>query len=146
MPNRAVLKVIQNRDFLTSTPEKSVFAVAVHMKEYHADAVLIVDETSGKLQGICTERDLAFKLLAEGLDAKQTPVSQIMTGNLTTIGPDKPFDHALHMMFEGGFRHLPVVDPSGRPLGIISSRDALNLEIVDFIHEVDQRETLTEIL
>lgn len=147
MPNRAVIKVIQNRDFLTSTPEKSVFSVAVHMKTYHADAVLVVDERDGTLLGICTERDLAFKLLAEGLDAKTTPVGQIMTDKIETISPEKPFSHALHLMYEGGFRHLPVVDPfSGKPIGLLSSRDALSPEIRHFINEVDQRETLSEIL
>jgi len=52
----------------------------------------------------------------------------------------------LHMMFEGGFRHMPVIDSDGRPLGVISSRDALGLEVTHFGSELEQRETLTEIL
>ncbi len=146
MPNRAVIKVIQNRDFLISTPEKSVRAVAVHMKKNGAAATLVVDAADGKLVGICTERDLAFKVLAEGLDPLATPVSAVMTENPQSIGPDKPFGHALHLMHEGGFRHMPVVDPAGRPIGLLSSRDALGLEILHFREELAQRETLTEIL
>nr|MBL8409859.1 CBS domain-containing protein [Dechloromonas sp.] len=146
MPNRAVIKVIQNRDLLTSTPEKSVRAVAAHMKQYGAAAVLVVDPEHGKLIGICTERDLAFKVLAEGLDPNTTQVHEVMTHNPQTIEPEKPFAHALHMMFEGGFRHMPVIDPLGRPIGVISSRDALGLEIADFGHELEQRDAVTEIL
>jgi CBS domain-containing protein len=146
MPNRAIIDLIQQRDFLISTPEKSVRAIAVHMKQESAAAVLVVDEGDGQLIGICTERDLAFKVLADGLDAGSTPVGAVMTANPQSIGPDKPFGHALHLMYEGGFRHLPVVDPGGRPIGLISSRDALGLEIVDFRQEIEQREKLTEIL
>lgn len=146
MLNRAVLKVIQNRDFLTSTPEKSVRAVAAHMKQMHLGAVLVVDQPGGKLLGVCTERDLAFKVLAEGLDATTTTVGSVMTANPQTITPEKPFGHALHLMFEGGFRHLPVVAPDGRPIGVISSRDALGLELADFGNELEQREAVSEIL
>jgi CBS domain-containing protein len=146
MPNRAVIKLIQNRDFLTATPEKSVRAVAHHMKLYHTSAVLIVDAEDGTLQGICTERDLNFKVLAEGLDPNNTPIAEVMTRNPLSVAPDKLFGHVLHLMHEGGYRHMPVVDPRGRPIGIVSSRDALGLEILHFRNELQQRESLTEIL
>ena len=146
MPNRAVLKVIENRDLLTVTPDMNVRAVASQMKQCKVAALLVVDQRDGKLIGICTERDLTFKVLAEGLDINSTLVGSVMTADLQSIGPDKPFGHALHMMFEGGFRHMPVIDSDGRPLGVISSRDALGLEVTHFGSELEQRETLTEIL
>ena len=146
MPNRPAIKIIQNRHFLTTTPEKSVCAVAAHMRDNNEGVVLVVAAEDGKLLGICTERDLAFKVLATGLDATSTPVGSVMTANPQTIHPEKPFGHALHLMYEGGFRHLPVVLPDGRPIGVLSSRDALGLEVVRFSEELDQRTVLTEIL
>lgn len=146
MPNRAVLKVIENRDLLTVTPDMNVRAVASQMKQCKVAALLVVDQRDGKLIGICTERDLTFKVLAEDLDINSTLVGSVMTADPQSIGPDKPFGHALHMMFEGGFRHMPVIDSDGRPLGVISSRDALGLEVTHFGSELEQRETLTEIL
>lgn len=146
MPNRAVLKVIENRDLLTVTPDMNVRAVASQMKQCKVAALLVVDQRDGKLIGICTERDLTFKVLAEGLDINSTLVGSVMTADPQSIGPDKPFGHALHMMFEGGFRHMPVIDSDSRPLGVISSRDALGLEVTHFGSELEQRETLTEIL
>ena len=116
MPNRAVLKVIENRDLLTVTPDMNVRAVASQMKQCKVAALLVVDQRDGKLIGICTERDLTFKVLAEGLDINSTLVGSVMTADPQSIGPDKPFGHALHMMFEGGFRHMPVIDSDGRPL------------------------------
>lgn len=146
MPNRPAIKIIQNRHFLTTTPEKSVCAVAAHMRDNNEGVVLVVAAEDGKLLGICTERDLAFKVLAAGLDATSTPVGSVMTANPQTIHPEKPFGHALHLMYEGGFRHLPVVLPDGRPIGVLSSRDALGLEVVRFSAELDHRAVLTEIL
>jgi CBS domain-containing protein len=146
MPNRPVIEVIQNRDFLTSTPEKSVRAVASHMQSLKLGAALVVSPEDGTLLGICTERDLAFKVLSAGLDPNTTAVSAVMTANPDVISPEKPFGHALHLMHEGGFRHLPVVAPDGRPIGVLSARDALGLEFVHFREELVQREILTEIL
>lgn len=146
MPSRAAIKIIQNRHFLTTTAEKSVFAVAAHMRDNQEDVVLVVAPDDGRLLGICTERDLTYKVLAAGLDAKSTPVGPVMTANPQTIGPDRLFGHALHLMYEGGFRHLPVVLADGRPIGVLSSRDALGLEAFHFYKELDQREVLTEIL
>ena len=146
MPNRPAIKIIQNRHFLTATPDKNVQAVAAHMRDNSDGVVLVVAADDGKLLGICTERDLTFKVLAAGLEASSTPVGSVMTANPQTIHPEKPFGHALHLMYEGGFRHLPVVLPDGRPIGVLSSRDALGLEVVRFSEELDQRTVLTEIL
>lgn len=146
MPNRAVSKVVENRDFLVCMPDDSVRTVASHMKQHGEGAVLIVSAPGSAVLGICTERDLTFKVLAEGLDAEKTPIRSVMTSNPQSISPEKPFGHALHLMHEGGFRHMPVVDVAGKPLGIVSARDALGLEAVSFAHEMAHRELLSEIL
>ena len=145
MPSRPVMKVIQHRDFLVAKPETRVQDVAILMKKHQIGAVLITDN-EGCLIGICTERDLAFDIVAANLDPQETPVSAIMTHDPQTIPPDKPFGHALHLMFEGGFRHMPVVDPYGRPMGVVYSRDALSLEILQFGKELERRESLEKIL
>ena len=144
MPNRAVIDVVENRPFLVCAPEDKIATVAAHMKSYQQGAVLIVSPV-GELVGICTERDLCYKVLAAGLPAT-TPVSAVMTRDPQAVAPEKPLGHVLHLMFEGGYRHMPVVDESGVPLGLVSSRDALGLEIFRFADEVAQRERLTEIL
>ena len=144
MPNRAVIDVVENRPFLVCAPEDEIATVAAHMKSYQQGAALIVSPM-GELVGICTERDLCYKVLAAGLPAT-TPVSAVMTRDPQAVAPEKTLGHVLHLMFEGGFRHMPVVDESGVPLGLVSSRDALGLEIFRFADEVAQRERLTEIL
>jgi CBS domain-containing protein len=131
MPKRAIIKVIQNRDFIAVSSGTSVRQAAALMQRHHHGAIAVVN-AEGVLVGICTERDLSYKVLAGGLSV--------------TIGPEKPFGHALHLMFEGGFRHMPVIDANGRPLGILSARDALGLEILHFRDELTLREEIAELL
>lgn len=63
-----------------------------------------------------------------------------------SVTADHPLGHALHLMYEGGFRHVPVVDAAGRPLGIVAARDALGLEACQFGQELERREEITVIL
>ncbi|TVO67154.1 CBS domain-containing protein [Denitromonas ohlonensis] len=144
MPNRSVSKIIANRFFIAAPLDMNVGDAARLMREHRQGAVLVADD--GRLLGICTERDIVFDVVANGLDPFCTPVSAVMTTDPVAIGPDMPFGHALHLMFEGGFRHVPVVDINGKVLGVISARDALEIDMIRFKQELDRREALAEIL
>jgi CBS domain-containing protein len=106
-------------------------------------AVLVMHEH--RLAGIFTERDALFRVIAEGRDPAATRLEDVMTANPRTIAPDRPFGHALHMMHEGGFRHVPVVDGDA-PLGVVSARDALGPELEAFVTELYKREHIFEVL
>lgn len=144
MPDRPVRTIIENKPFVMAPPDLSVSEAAQLLKEQREGAVLVVE--NGVLVGICTERDIVFDVVAEGLDPMVTPVSTVMTVDPLTIAADKPFAHALHMMFEGGFRHVPVVGAAGEPIGLVSARDALGLDVLQFEHDLLLREGLAEVL
>ena len=103
--------------------------------------MLVVD--GSKLCGIFTERDALFRVLAEGRDPGVTQLSQVMTPQPQTIHPDQPFLDALRMMHKGRFRHLPVVEDE-RPLGMVSSRDALDDDLYELRTDLAQREDMLE--
>src|SRR4029077_19254649 len=116
---------------------KTTIAAATRlMKQHSIGALMIVED--GRLAGIFTERDAVFRVLAESRDPKKTHVADVMTTKPKTIGPDKAVGHALLMMYDGGFRHVPVVE-HGKPLGMISARDALGPELQEFEGELLQR-------
>jgi CBS domain-containing protein len=144
MPNRPVSAVIGTKSFATVPVSATVREAARIMKECHSSAVLIVDKDV--LAGICTERDIVFNVVATYRDPEQTKVGTIMTRKVQTISPDKPLGHALHMMYEGGFRHVPVVDAKGRPLGLLAARDAINVDALQLEQELVRREEITVIL
>lgn len=143
MPNRLVGTVVGNQELITAAAEATVIDAVRMMKQRRVGAVLVVDGTS--LVGIFTERDALVRVLADERDPQKTRLAEVMTRNPQTIGPDKPFAHALHMMYEGGFRHVPVVQ-AGRPIGIVSARDMLGPEIDEFEADLRRRERIGEII
>ena len=143
MPDRPIRLIIEDQQPVTVTADITVAAAARLMKEHRIGAVLVVD--SGRLAGIFTERDAVFRVIAEGRDPQATRVADVMTANPRTITPDRPFGHALHLMYEGGFRHVPVVE-NGRALGVVSARDALGPELHEFVADLDKRTHIAEIL
>src|SRR5204862_6850177 len=123
--------------------QMSVAGAAKLMKQHRIGALLVVEV--GRLAGIVTERDVLFRLVAEGRDPQTTLVSEIMTSHPRTLSPDRPFGHALHLMYEGEFRHVPVVE-NGQPLGMVSARDALGPDLKQFVADLDTRNHIGEIL
>jgi len=143
MPQRPISSLIAHQKILTVAKETTVSEAARLMKKMKLGAVMVVEKE--KLIGIFTERDAVFRVLAENRDPKTTRLAEVMTAKPQTIGPDRPFGHALHLMFESGFRHVPVVD-HGRPIGMVSARDVLGPELQEFEAEVQRKTQIGEIL
>jgi len=95
---------------------------AVHqMRDRHAGCVLVV--RGGKLKGIFTDRDLLVRVVADGLDPAKTAVRRVMTPTPETLRPSDSIAFALNLMSLGGYRHIPLVDKSGAPVGTVSVKD-----------------------
>ena len=143
MPNRSARMIAEQSKCLTVPASTTVDHAAQLMRKHKLSALMVVDKA--RLVGIFTERDGLFRVLAAKRDPETTRLSSVMTRNPKTIDPDKPFGYALFMMYEGGFRHVPVVE-NGRPLGMISARDALGAELREFSEEMQNRDHIGEIL
>lgn len=143
MPNRPIRSLIQNQQIHTVDKGVSVRTAAHIMQTARIGSVLVVEKDV--LVGIFTERDALFRVLAGGLDPDRTKVGEVMTAEPQTISPDRPLVHALHLMHDGGFRHMPVVE-NGRPVGMVSIRDAMGIEMVRLEHELDDKDAIAEIL
>lgn len=143
MPERMIRSIIRGRAPVTVSSQTTVVDAARLMKRRKVSALLVVDGT--RLLGIFTERDALFRVIAEERAPQTTPVAAVMTPDPETVHPDKPFGHALHLMHEGGFRHVPVVE-HGSPLGVVSARDVLGPELREFASELESRERIEAIL
>lgn len=99
-------------------------------------AVVVVEDDH--LVGIFSERDAVFRVVARGLEPTTTPLAQVMTPAPVTIEPERSFGHAMAVMHQHRCRHLPVVE-NGRPIGIVSARNALDPELEDFVCEERRR-------
>jgi CBS domain-containing protein len=139
MSIRSVRSVVASQTPLLAPKSTTVLDAAHRMKQEGKGALLVVE--GSKLIGIFTERDALFRVIAAGRDPATTTLSEVMTPQPQTIHPDEPFLHAMRIMHRGGFRHLPVAE-HGRPLGIVSARDALDDDLYELSVNLEQRENM----
>lgn len=128
---------MERKDALSLPPETTVSKAAELMAEKKIGAAMVVEQE--RLIGIFTERDALFRVIARGLDAHTTRLSEVMTTEPLTVGPNMSYGYALVMMQENGFRHTPVVE-NDKPIGIVSSRNAMDPELEEFVSEANRRE------
>ena len=140
MPRRMISQLIAGQSVVTASKATTVRAACELMASKKIGALLIVE--GGRIAGIFTERDALNKILSAGLDPDTTQLGQVMASNPQTITADKPLSYALYMMAEGGFRHVPVVDAEGVPVGMVSARDALGQDMVDLEREIRHQQEL----
>ena len=137
MFSQSIRNVIEPKRFLTATADETVSNACRLMQTRNVGAVLVL--SSGRLIGIFTERDAAFRVIVPGLDPGKTPLRDVMTAQPLTIGPEKSDGHAMLLMHENGFRHLPVIENGGL-IGIVSSRNAMDPALEEFVWEERRRE------
>jgi len=122
-------------------PDTPIKEVAALMGQLNIGSLIV--GSSEKPDGIVTERDLLKKVVAKGLPFSK-PVKQIMTSNLITIHMDEPIEKAEWMLNQCGFRRLPVIDDSGRVVGMLSARKLLFGFRIGYLKKKAFPETVTE--
>ena len=141
MSVRSLRSIVAGQPPATAEKSVTVLDAALIMQKEGKGALLVVDGT--RLIGIFTERDALFRVIAARRDPVATCLADVMTPQPQTMHPDEPFGKALRLMHKHGFRHLPVVE-HGRPLGVVSARDALEEDLenlrVDLAQRGDERD------
>jgi signal-transduction protein with cAMP-binding, CBS, and nucleotidyltransferase domain len=112
-------------DVVKVSPESSVFDCANVMASKHVSSIVVLEGTA--LKGIVTEKDLARKIVAKGLDAKQTLVKDIMTTEVLTVEPDTSLYDAMVLLNKKKIKHLPVIK-GNVVAGIITAMDILRVQ------------------
>ena len=110
---------------ITLPPSATVQHACERMHQHRVGAILVVNQDH-QLVGIFTGRD-AVRLLAEGRNPAHTHLDAVMTRNPTHLPPRHNAVEALHLMHDGGFRHVPVVE-DGRVVGVVSLGDFRHFE------------------
>lgn len=119
-------------------PTDSLEEVASVMQSEDIGPVPIVDDLESRnLIGIVTDRDIALRAVARGLDARNTSAEEVMTRELVTCGAEDEIQSALDLMARHQVRRLPIVNGGSRLVGIISQADvATRLNQTEKIAEV----------
>ena len=111
---------IHDQQLVAFAPDAVVREVVDAMAKRRFGAVPVVE--NGKLVGIFTERDVLVRVVAARKDPETTRLAEVMTANPDTVKSSDAVLHALELMNQHGYRHLPVVD-GDRLIGVVSIRD-----------------------
>ncbi len=98
------------------------------MSKDNFGSVIIVDKQK-KVLGIVTERDLMRKLLNNSMNPKTTKLKDIMTSPVKVADKDDQLTSWLRQMSNERFRHVPVVDKSGKLINVMSQGDFVSLHM-----------------
>jgi CBS domain-containing protein len=115
---------VMTKDPFCCLPNDSVEKAASMMKRENVGSIPVIEtEQTKKLIGIVTDRDLALKIIAGGLDPKSTKVNAVMTYEVVTCLADDDVQKALDAMAEHQLRRIPVVNNDNTIVGIIAQAD-----------------------
>jgi CBS domain-containing protein len=130
---------IEAQTIVTIRPDATL-GEAVKVLSEHRIGAVVVSEDGKKPQGILSERDIVRQLGAQGAGVLSTPISEVMTRTVQTCTMGDDALVILERMTQGRFRHLPVVDPDGNMLGVVSIGDAVSGRLKELAAE---KEALT---
>lgn len=117
----------KNPEIFKTTPKATVFDAIKLMSEKNVGALLVMD--GEKLLGIISERDYRDKVILKGRRSAETRVEEIMTSQVYVIQPTETVTGCLGIMTERKIRHLPVVEESGKVVGVVSIGDLVKAKI-----------------
>lgn len=124
-------------DVWSIAPDASVYDAIHLMAEKGVGALIVMD--GPKLVGVISERDYARKIILEGRSSEKTKISEIMSSEVITVGPDNRIEECMAMMTERRIRHLPVLD-GDKVLGVISLGDLVKYIIAEQQFVIEQME------
>lgn len=117
------------RDAMTSNPvccltsDSAQKVAGILCKQNVGSIPVVADHESRKLIGIITDRDLCCSVVADGLDPQTTPIEKFVSLNPVVCREGENLDNCQRLMQERQVRRIPVVDGSGRVIGIVSQAD-----------------------
>jgi CBS domain-containing protein len=120
---------ICNREVVFATRDTSILEAAQLMRRHHVGDLVVVDEKNGKRipVGIVTDRDIVIEVIAKEADINSLTAGDIMGPELVTAREAEGVFEAIQLMRLKGVRRMPVVDPHGGLVGIISVDDLVEL-------------------
>jgi len=128
---------MMSTDLVTCSPNESLAQVARKLQEEDIGSCPVVD--GDKLVGIVTDRDIAIRAVAKGLDSNDTKVSDIMSTDLVLGNQTMTLEDAARMMADNQVRRLPIVEEE-RLVGIVALADlAIDLEEDELLAETIER-------
>lgn len=129
------LSLLEPRAAIAVRETEPVEEVLKILKDNRVGCVLVTNE-AGVLTGIFSERDCILKVVENFESNRGKPVRDFMTHDPVAEAPESSVAFALSLMSQGGFRHIPVVTPDKRPIGMISVKDVVDFIVTSFMNDI----------
>lgn len=117
----ATINDIMTRNVATVELDATLQTAAQRMRDLNIGALPVTDE--GALVGMVTDRDITIRAVADGLNVRDTPVSDAMTAEVQSCSPSDTVDAVLEQMGDAQLRRLAVLDRDHRIVGIVALAD-----------------------
>jgi CBS domain-containing protein len=124
---RRMSDIVRNQNPVTLPPTATVKHACECMRRRKVGAVLVTD-VDNRLIGIFTGRDAVGRIIAEGRNAEQTLLADVMTRSPICVLPAKSAVDALRLMHDAGCRHIPVIE-NDEVVGVVSKADFRGIEV-----------------
>jgi CBS domain-containing protein len=134
MANGSLFDVVNQPPLVVETTASLARTIEA-MQQERRGCVLMVD--ANKLVGVFTERDVLMKVAGRQIDLERTEISAYMTREPLTLPADSTVAFALNKMVLEGFRHIPLTDDDGRPIGVVSMRN-----LIEYLSDFFNRDML----
>lgn len=119
---------------LTGRRDTTVSDAVAAMKARNYGCIVITD-AADRVEGIVTERDIMFKLVAERRDPDRVTLSEIMTADIRMARETDNVLDWLRIMSNERFRRLPVVDAEGRLQALLTQGDFVSYTWPDLLYQ-----------
>jgi CBS domain-containing protein len=127
---------IMTRDVQTISSQETIQRAAQLMDELNVGAIPVLD--GDKLVGMITDRDITVRSVAVGQDPRSTKVTDVMSTDVRTCTANQSIEEVLSQMGDVQIRRLPVVDDSGKVIGIVSLGDVATGSGADVDRALDE--------
>lgn len=118
---------IMTREVRSVAPETFVAEAARAMATFDIGSLPVCE--AGRVVGILTDRDVAVRVVARGLDSAGVRVKEIMTRDPLFCSPEDALADAEQMMADAQIRRLPVVGGDGKLVGYLSTAKIARCEL-----------------
>ena len=134
---KPVMELLRKRESAVYrvAPDVTVFDALRLLSDYGVGALLVME--GERLVGVLSERDYTRKVALQGLNSRETRVSEIMTPDVITVSPSTGTRECMTLMSQKRIRHLPVVD-GAKVIGMISIRDIMDDIIATHEQTIEQ--------
>lgn len=112
---------IMTRSVSTVELDATLQTAAQRMRDLNIGALPVTDD--GALVGMVTDRDITIRGVADGLNMRDTLVSEVMTADVQTCSPTDSIDAVMKQMGDSQLRRLAVLDAGRKIVGIVALAD-----------------------